>query len=48
MENKLKLKVNEKKSAVARPWEWKFLDDSGIASPAAHSTPSPPVLFVAS
>lgn len=25
MENKLKLKVNEKKSAVARPWERKFL-----------------------
>lgn len=25
VENKLKLKVNEKKSAVARPWERKFL-----------------------
>lgn len=25
MENKLKLKVNEKKSAVARPWERRFL-----------------------
>lgn len=25
VENKLKLKVNEKKSAVARPWEWRFL-----------------------
>ena len=30
VENKLKLKVNEKKSAVARPWERKFLGYSEI------------------
>jgi len=29
---KLKLRVNEQKSAVARPWEWKFLGFSFTAS----------------
>ena len=34
---KLKLKVNEQKSAVARPWERKFLGFSFTSEPGAEA-----------